>query len=148
MRGSTDKRVMVEAPPLAKDPMSAASPPTMTAEVTVLSDKLIHAINHQTVLDDKLGETKRQLDVAQQRVQQLETSERSYISAIDEGDLMRRDEVEAAMLELRRNITEEQNRRRAAEEKKRATDQELESLTAALFEEANQVGHLFSPGCD
>ncbi|KAK2839237.1 hypothetical protein FQN49_006339 [Arthroderma sp. PD_2] len=70
--------------------------PDLSNEVANLSDKLIQAINHQTLLDDSLAVARQELE-------------------------------------------EERKRRSTVEKEKKGIETELETLTAALFEEANKM---------
>ncbi|OAL65583.1 GDP/GTP exchange factor Sec2p [Trichophyton rubrum] len=75
---------------------TASHHPDLSNEVANLSDKLIQAINHQTLLDDSLAVARQELK-------------------------------------------EERKRRSTVEKEKKGIETELETLTAALFEEANKM---------
>ncbi|CAI4218266.1 unnamed protein product [Parascedosporium putredinis] len=90
-------------------------------EVTTLSNKLIRAINHQTILDNNLGEARRDLEVARDRIRQLEELTESQREMLA-GD-----------------VVEERKAKEEVEEEKRKIERELENLTTALFEEANKM---------
>ncbi|EFE33827.1 GDP/GTP exchange factor Sec2p, putative [Trichophyton benhamiae CBS 112371] len=75
---------------------TASHHPDLSNEVANLSDKLIQAINHQTLLDDSLAVARQELE-------------------------------------------EERRRRSTVEKEKKGIETELETLTAALFEEANKM---------
>lgn len=113
--------------------------PELSNEVATLSNKLIHAINHQTDLDDTLSDTRHQLEAAQERIRQLEKSEQEHTSMVENRILVKWVDVEEDTLRLRMNLAEERRQLAQTENDKRAMEQELESLTTALFEEANQV---------
>jgi septal ring factor EnvC (AmiA/AmiB activator) len=89
----------------------------LNKEVAALSNKLISAINHQTQLDDSLATTKHELELSKAKIRQSE--------------------AEAAQLMNR--LKEERTQRGKAEKDKRNIEQELETLTTALFDEANKV---------
>ncbi|KAL8839572.1 MAG: hypothetical protein Q9170_001676 [Blastenia crenularia] len=118
-----------------------ASPhyPDLSNEVTSLSNKLIHAINYQTDLDDTLAETRHELNETRQRVKQLEAATAKHVALLSRGELVHRSEVERQRVELKENLAHEQKQRGVMEKDKRGMEQELESLTTALFEEANQM---------
>lgn len=119
---------------------NANSPhPELSNEVAALSNKLIHAINHQTDLDDTLSETRHQLEAAQERIRHLEHADREHRSMIDNRILVRWEDVENDTLRLRMSLADERKLRVQAEKEKKEIEQELETLTTALFEEANQV---------
>ncbi|KAF3482337.1 GDP/GTP exchange factor Sec2p [Arthroderma uncinatum] len=75
---------------------STSHHPDLSNEVANLSDKLIQAINHQTLLDDSLAVARQELE-------------------------------------------EERRKRSTVEKEKKGIETELETLTAALFEEANKM---------
>ncbi|KAL9608690.1 MAG: hypothetical protein Q9167_006492 [Letrouitia subvulpina] len=121
---------------------SADSPyhhPDLSNEVATLSHKLIRAINHQTDLDDMLALTRHELDNARQRNRELEAYVKDNEAKLIKGELLRRSEVEEQKLQLMANLAYEQKQRGVMEKDKRGMEQELESLTTALFEEANQM---------
>ncbi|RFU34457.1 hypothetical protein B7463_g1835, partial [Scytalidium lignicola] len=52
--------------------------PDLSSEVAALSNKLINAINHQTNLDDTLSATRHELEVAHERIHQLEQRDQEH----------------------------------------------------------------------
>ena len=130
------------SPPSAKSSFDGhPSPhhPDLSDEVAALSNKLINAINYQTNLDDTLAATRHDLATANERIRQLEADNRKYESRIKDGDLLTPDAVESRLGEMTSMLAEEKQQRGSVEKEKKGIEQELESLTAALFEEANKV---------
>ena len=128
----------------------SASPsqhPDLNDEVATLSNKLISAINHQTSLDDTLTGTRHELDEAKRRIQLLETEIQEHTTQLATGILVRKVEMEDESRRLIEKLAEERQRRTIVEREKRGIEQELETLTTALFEEANQVRLLSSRSC-
>ena len=113
--------------------------PDLNVEVTSLSNKLISAINHQTHLDDALAATRQELEAAQERVRQLEKENREHRDLVSAGALVRKSDVEEQTSKLTAKLSEERKRRTTVEKDKKGIEQELENLSAALFEEANEV---------
>ena len=109
----------------------------------MLSNKLIHAINHQTDLEDSLNATRHKLESAQDRVRELEPLVQEHKSLVASGILVRQIDVEADILRLKTSLADERKQRVKTENEKMGIEQELETLTTALFEEANQVGKGF-----
>jgi multidrug resistance efflux pump len=101
----------------------------------MLSTKLINAINHQTNLDDSLQHTRHELEAARQRIAQLEQETQRHQSLVSSGALVNKPEVD----NLRQELTESQKQRDIAEKGRKEMEVELETLTSALFEEANTV---------
>lgn len=105
----------------------------------MLSTKLVNAINHQTSLDDILQATRHELDAAREQIIRLDAAAEEHQRLLDQGLLVRRKDVEKMERKLAADIAEERNQRAAAENERKSIEQELENLSAALFEEANQV---------
>ena len=119
---------------------SSNSPHTdLSSEVATLSNKLISAINHQTNLDDSLAATRLELEASQERIRQLELENSQHARLISSGVLVKRTDVEEQASKLVTKLAEERKRRTVVEKDKKGIEQELENLTTALFEEANQV---------
>ena len=113
--------------------------PDLNNEVATLSKKLISAINHQTNLDDILAATRQELETSQKRVHVLELENRKHTSLIESGFLVKKSEAEEQASKLVVKLAEERKRRTVVEKDKKGIEQELENLTTALFEEANEV---------
>lgn len=113
--------------------------PDLSNEVAALSDKLINAINNQTTLDDTLAETRQELENSRSRIQELEAEAKRREEEIANGELVRWADVEEDQKKLTATLAEERKQRGVVEKEKKNIEQELENLTAALFEEANKV---------
>jgi DNA repair ATPase RecN len=113
--------------------------PDLSSEVATLSAKLVQAINNQTNLDDSLSATRQELEAAQERLLEVESENGRYRTDISSGIMIKRSDVEAEILSMKQTLDEELAKRTVAEKEKREMEQELETLTAALFEEANKV---------
>jgi hypothetical protein len=124
----------------ASDADNANSPhPDLNQEVATLSTKLINAINHQTILDDTLSDTRHELETARARIKELEGTN-AHQREILAGDVwVRRSAVDLEKRELQAKVAEERAKRTETDREKKKIEQELENLTAALFEEANKM---------
>lgn len=111
----------------------------ISSEVTALSNKLINAINYQTNLDDSLAAARMELEASRDRIRQLEHVNGEHEAMIADRTLVKRTEVESEIEELKEMLEEEKRQRATVEKEKKSIEQELENLTTALFEEANQV---------
>lgn len=108
-------------------------------EVTALSNKLINAINHQTSLDDSLSSARLELRQAQQKIKQLE-EQIARQQEILAGDVwIRKKSVETEKSQLLAKVALEKKARLDEERQRKKIELELESLTTALFEEANKM---------
>lgn len=118
----------------------SSSMPDLNQEVAALSNKLIKAINHQTLLDDSLTSTRHELELSKARIKQLEAVAKEHEQMMAKGLLVDRKDVETEAEQFMRKIKEERSQRSKAERDKKTIELELEHLTTALFEEANKVG--------
>jgi hypothetical protein len=131
-----DPRSATPQPPLSRHD-STDSHPDLSQEVSTLSTKLINAINHSTMLDDSLQQTRHELESARERLAQLEAQVREHEDKVSKGLLVDKIVYDKMEKQLSSELHEERKRRAQAESAKRKTDSEVEALTAALFEEAN-----------
>jgi hypothetical protein len=113
--------------------------PDLSQEVATLSTKLIDAINHQTKLDDSLQQTRHELETARTRLAQLELQVKVHQQKVAQGLLVEKEVYDKMEKQMSSDLHEERRRRIDAEKAKKRTDNEVESLTTALFEEANEV---------
>jgi chromosome segregation ATPase len=113
--------------------------PDLNSEVAALSDKLINAINHQTSLDDTLAATRHELEEAREKINQLESEAQLQREHLTSGIMVKRTDVDQDLVRVTNELAEEKTLRSKAEKEKRGMEQELENLTASLFEEANKV---------
>lgn len=124
--------------PRARTP-SPTQEPDLSNEVSMLSTKLINAINHSTNLDDTLQHTRHDLDAVRKQLAQAQLDVQRHADMITNGVLVKKAAVDAAMVQLRAEMAEARQQREAAEKGKKEMETELENLTSALFEEANTV---------
>lgn len=123
---------------------SSTQHPDLSNEVAALSVKLIQAINNQTILDDSLVATRQELESAQGKIQALEFQNEKYRRDIDERIYIKKSDADREVLQLKAALAEERAQRAGVEKAKKNIEQELETLTADLFEEANNVSSFFS----
>ncbi|KKK14336.1 hypothetical protein P175DRAFT_0434581 [Aspergillus ochraceoroseus IBT 24754] len=132
-------------PRLPSSPESSESPsppshhPGLSNEVAALSAKLVQAINNQTKLDDNLVATRQDLDQARERVRALESANESYRRDIENLVYIKKSDADDEITRLKAALAEEKAQRISVEKEKKGIEQELEALTAALFEEANKM---------
>ncbi|KAL8906388.1 MAG: hypothetical protein Q9207_002049 [Kuettlingeria erythrocarpa] len=134
-----DPQSPVTPPDSLRSSSTSFQHPDLSNEIATLSNKLIRAINHQTDLDDTLAETRHELSEARRRVEHLEAAAAEHDALLKSGGLVPRGEVDRQKSELKNNLAQEQRQRGVMEKDKRGMEQELESLTTALFEEANEM---------
>jgi len=125
--------------PADGDSMATPHHTDLDDEVTTLSTKLINAINHQTTLDDNLSATRMELEKSHDRIRELEAQLEEQREMLAGDVWVRRQSVEADKAKLVAQIAVEKRARLDMEQQKKKIEQELENLTAALFEEANKM---------
>ncbi|KAI1417436.1 hypothetical protein F5Y13DRAFT_152825 [Hypoxylon sp. FL1857] len=113
--------------------------PDLDQEVAALSTKLINAINHQTNLDDTLSATRHDLEASRERIRELEELVARQQETLSGDVWVKRKSVEIEKSKLLARIVEEKRLRAEVEKDKRKIEQELETLTVSLFEEANRM---------
>ncbi|OGM45954.1 GDP/GTP exchange factor Sec2p [Aspergillus bombycis] len=113
--------------------------PDLSNEVAALSVKLVQAINNQTTLDDTLVATRQELEQAQTKIRALESENEKYRQDINQEVLIKKADVDYEILRLKAALADEKAQRALVEKEKKGIEQELETLTAALFEEANKM---------
>lgn len=113
--------------------------PDLSQEVSLLSTKLINAINYQTNLDDSLQHTRHELEAANRENARLRAEKKSLDDMVANGLLVRKSVMDQTVSKLRAELAKERAAREEAEKARKQTDAELESLTTALFEEANTM---------
>jgi len=119
---------------------SITSPELVAGEgLNELSTKLVEAVEKQADLEDTLAVTRHALEVANQKVKQLELAQKEYVDMMERGMLIEKKDVESETTELTRRLLEESKNRVQAENDKNKIEEELEMLTAKLFEEANNL---------
>ncbi|EKV16620.1 GDP/GTP exchange factor Sec2p, putative [Penicillium digitatum PHI26] len=132
-----DPRLMVG--PEVSESTSSSHHPDLSNEVAALSVKLIQAINNQTDLDDSLIATRQELELAQGKIQALEFQNEKYRRDIDNKVYIKKFDSDREIALLRDALAKETIQRLAAEKGRKNIEQEVETLTAALFEEANKM---------
>ena len=134
-----DPRRLADSPSLSRSPSTTSQHPDLSNEVAALSNKLISAINHQTHLDDSLAATRQELDSTRERMRRLEGEAQEHTRLVTSGTLIQRSYHEEEVKKFQAQVAQEKQQRLAVEKEKKGIEQELETLTTALFEEANQV---------
>lgn len=113
--------------------------PELSQEVAMLSTKLINAINLQTTLDDQLQQTRHELEMSQRQFEKLQAEKKYLDDMIHDGILVKKSQTDPVIASLKAELLAEKSARETAEKSKKQTESELENLTSALFEEANEM---------
>ncbi|RMZ90520.1 hypothetical protein DV736_g2255, partial [Chaetothyriales sp. CBS 134916] len=115
-------------------------------ELSALNDKLIRAIEHSNSLEEKVTDTRRDLEASRARIAQLEAEAREWeewrskgvAKAAKAGYLSPRD-ADQLRKKAQAELDEERKQKAVALQEKRSIELELETLTASLFDEANKM---------
>jgi hypothetical protein len=134
-----DTRTPSPRPPTQSNNDNTDYQPDLSQEVSLLSTKLINAINYQTNLDDNLQHTRHELEAANRENARLRAEKKSLDDMVANGLLVRKNIVDKTINQLKAELAKERAARSEAEQARKQTDAELESLTTALFEEANTM---------
>ncbi|KAL7621563.1 rab guanine nucleotide exchange factor S2 [Parahypoxylon ruwenzoriense] len=134
-----DPRIRISGPTDGNGPADPPHHPDLDDEVAALSTKLINAINHQTNLDDTLSETRQDLEASRERIQELEELVARQQETLSGDVWVKRKSVEIEKAKLLARIAEEKRLRVEVEKDKKKIEQEVETLTVSLFEEANRM---------
>lgn len=113
--------------------------PDLDHEVATLSTKLINALNHQTTLDDTLSAARQELEASHARIRDLEQVVAQQQETLSGDVWVKRSSVEEEKNKLLKRLIDEKRQRAEVEKGKRKIEQELETLTVSLFEEANRM---------
>lgn len=113
--------------------------PDLSDEVAKLSDKLISAINHQTLLEDTLAQARHEVDTSRTRIQRLEAEAKAHEEQISSGMLLPKTDVDNEKSRLTADLATARKQKELVIQEKRGIESELETLTASLFEEANKM---------
>jgi Rab guanine nucleotide exchange factor SEC2 len=113
--------------------------PTLNEEIAKLSEKLVNAINHQTNLDDTLQQTRHELDLANQTIAKLEAEAKAHENKITQGLLITKAAHDKREIKFAAELQAEKDLKGRAELDKKAMQAEVETLTSALFQEANTM---------
>ncbi|KAH7405664.1 hypothetical protein DE146DRAFT_649377 [Phaeosphaeria sp. MPI-PUGE-AT-0046c] len=132
-----DPRAATPQPTISRQHSNDSQHPDLSQEVSMLSTKLINAINHSTMLDDSLQQTRHELETVREELAQLQAKVQEHEDKVSRGLLVDKVVYDKMEKQFAADLQEARDGRNAAEAAKRKTDSEVENLTAALFEEAN-----------
>jgi chromosome segregation ATPase len=135
-----DPRSPTPQTPLTRNNSTDSQPhPDLSREVATLSTKLVNAINHQDTLDNALQRTRHELEDTREKMERYEKRVNEHEGMMQAGRLVEKEVYEKMEKQYLSELQEERRRRIDAEKAKRKVDSEVETLTSALFEEANTV---------
>ena len=124
---------------LSRTGSTSSKPGDANDEMTVLSDKLVSAIEHNSSLEEKVAETRRELEASRERIAKLEAEAKEYEQKRSKGGFITTEDAEAIKRKANAEVEEERKQKLAILQEKRGIETELETLTSSLFEEANKM---------
>ncbi|KAK8847414.1 hypothetical protein IAR55_005272 [Kwoniella newhampshirensis] len=140
---------------LASHPADSLHPPdspttslisTLRSQLLVLSDqthalnsKLINSISRSADLEDELTELKERHSSLGVKARDLEKEKDRWEESMQTGLLVERSQIRDEMQRLAAGLVEEERRRGSAEERREQVENEVDDLTAKLFDQANTM---------
>lgn len=125
------------------DPLLRLEPDEREAElrsqVTGLNAKLVASFNRMADLEDELSVAHNRILVHTTQIAELSKERDQYIAALSTGLLVERAHVTSEMQRMMERVADEAAQRGKAESDRTRIEQELEELTASLFNEANKM---------
>ncbi|KAI0370497.1 hypothetical protein BV20DRAFT_1121206 [Pilatotrama ljubarskyi] len=109
------------------------------SQVSQLNNKLVRSYDRVSDLEDELHVTSSNLRQATLKISQLELERTQHLSALSTGLLVEKSHVTTELNRLMEKATEEAARRGQAESARAEIEQELDDLSAGLFNQANTM---------
>ncbi|CAL1699453.1 unnamed protein product [Somion occarium] len=109
------------------------------AQVSQLNSKLVRSYDRVSDLEDEIHVTSSNLRQATLKISQLELERTQHLSALSTGLLVEKSHVTSELTRLMEKATEEAARRGQAESARAEIEQELDDLSAGLFDQANRM---------
>lgn len=112
---------------------------SLSDQTHALNSKLIASISHSADLEDELQLVKDQHVALGERAKSLEEERNRWEESMKTGLLVERDQIRDEMQRLAAGLVEEERRRGSAEEKRAQVENEVDDLTAKLFDQVRKM---------
>lgn len=109
------------------------------SQVTQLNDKLVKSYDRVSDLEDDVHVSSANLRSSSIKISQLELERTQHLSALNTGLLVEKSHVTMELNRLMEKATEEAAQRGQAETARATIEQELDDLSATLFNQANTM---------
>lgn len=109
------------------------------SQVSQLNNKLVRSYDRVSDLEDQLHIASDSLRTSTLKVSHLEFERAQHLSALSTGLLVEKSHVTSELTRLMEKATEEAARRGQAESAQAEIEQELDELSAGLFDQANNM---------
>ncbi|TFY65755.1 hypothetical protein EVG20_g5329 [Dentipellis fragilis] len=111
----------------------------LISQVTALNGKLVKSYDRFSDLEDALHVSDSNLRTSTLKISQLELERTQHLSALNTGLLVEKAQVTSELTRLMEKATDEAARRGQAESARAEIEQELDDLSAGLFDQANTM---------
>lgn len=112
---------------------------TLTDQSTVLNSKLIASLDRVANLEDTVYQKTSAEEHKDKLIQELERAKAQWEESMNTGLLVERKSVKEEMQRLVDGLVEEERRRGSAEEGRQRVENEVDDLSATLFEQVSPV---------
>ncbi|WWC67959.1 uncharacterized protein I206_101878 [Kwoniella pini CBS 10737] len=119
---------------------------SLRSQLTLISDqsillnqKLISSISKSADLEDELNELINENKKLNLKTNELKKEKENWEESMKTGLLVERSQIKDEMQKLAQGLVEEERKRGNAEEKRREVENEVDDLTAKLFDQANAM---------
>ncbi|ODN79703.1 hypothetical protein L202_03628 [Cryptococcus amylolentus CBS 6039] len=112
---------------------------SLSDQTHALNAKLIASISRSADLEDELHNVQDQHVALGEKAKSLEEQRDRWEDSMKTGLLVERDQIRDEMQRLAAGLVEEERRRGSAEERREQVENEVDDLTAKLFDQANTM---------
>lgn len=112
---------------------------SLSDQTHALNSKLIAYISHSADLEDELQLVRDKHVALGERAKSLEEERNRWEESMKTGLLVERDQIRDEMQRLAAGLVEEERRRGSAEEKRAQVENEVDDLTAKLFDQVRKI---------
>ncbi|WVQ76024.1 hypothetical protein IAR50_005660 [Cryptococcus sp. DSM 104548] len=112
---------------------------SLSDQTHALNAKLISSISRSADLEDELHNVQNQHVALREKAKSLEEQRDRWEDSMKTGLLVERDQIRDEMQRLAAGLVEEERRRGSAEERREQVENEVDDLTAKLFDQANTM---------
>lgn len=112
---------------------------SLSDQTHALNSKLIASISHSADLEDELQLVRDRQVALGERAKSLEEERNRWEESMKTGLLVERDQIRDEMQRLAAGLVEEERRRGSAEEKRAQVENEVDDLTAKLFDQVRKI---------
>jgi DNA repair exonuclease SbcCD ATPase subunit len=109
----------------------------VSEQATMLNTKLVASISKHADLEDQVYALQDDKKRNAEQITELERAKAQWEESMNTGLLVERDQIAAEMQRLATNLVEEERKRGTAEERSQQVENEVNDLTATLFDQVS-----------